>query len=313
MGGIFNWCLYGCLVVQFYVYTYNFVDDKRPIKLLVYCIFLLETLQTSLNGADLYYWFASGFGNMNHITSPYASAFDTPIMGAVVSFMVQMFFVYRIWVLGKKRTWLLCVLIVATSFVDATAAIWGGTYTHIKGRFARGRVLKILATTWLVGNTVSDMLIASAMLFFLIRRRVKDGFLSSHALVSVVRLTVESNLLTATISLISMLMVVIYPEKGYYLCPTQVLGKLYSNTLLVSLNNRIALRDTSLSQGGVIRSPEGSFPDTARSEAASGMMLMEGEKSQANTFRIQPLDFETPDPRLGDRIIVTPWAPPDIA
>jgi hypothetical protein len=75
--------------------------------------------------------------------------------------------------------------------------------------------------TWLIGNTVSDILIASAMLFFvsfsfsfrvsgrlpdadhpspipqLIQRRSKDGYLSSHALVSVVRLTVESNLMTS--------------------------------------------------------------------------------------------------------------------
>jgi hypothetical protein len=33
------------------------------------------------------------------------------------------------------------------------------------------------------------------------------------------------------------------------------------------------------------------------------MMLMEGEKSQANTFRIQPLDFEMSDQRPGERII----------
>jgi len=261
----------------------------------------VETLQTSLNGADMYYWFASGFGNMNHITSPYASAFDTPILGSLVAFAVQMFFVYRIWVLGKKKTWWLCGLIIISSFVDATAAVWGGTYTHVKGRFARGSILKILAMTWLIGNTVSDILIASTMLFFLLRRRSRDGYLSSHALVSIVRLTVETNLMTTTISLISMLMVVVFPQKGYYLCPTQVLGKLYSNTLLVSLNNRISLRDTAVSRGGVIRSPEGSFPDSARSDAPSGMMLMDSEK--ANTFRIQPLDFETTEQRHGERVI----------
>jgi len=77
----------------------------------VYGVFLLETLQTALNGADLYYWFASGFGDMNHLASPFASAFDAPIMGAVVSLCVQFFFVYRIWVLGKRETWWLCILI----------------------------------------------------------------------------------------------------------------------------------------------------------------------------------------------------------
>jgi hypothetical protein len=79
----------------------------------VYSVFLLETLQTALSGADLYYWFVSGYGNVDHLTSPYASSFDVPIMGSVVSLSVQFFFVYRIWVLasGKKGSWLLCILI----------------------------------------------------------------------------------------------------------------------------------------------------------------------------------------------------------
>jgi curli biogenesis system outer membrane secretion channel CsgG len=56
-----------------------------------------------------------------------------------------------------------------------------------------------------------------------------------------------------------------------------------------------------VSRGGVIRSPEGSFPDSARSEAPSGIMLMDSEK--ANTFRIQPLDFETTEQRHGEHVI----------
>jgi hypothetical protein len=111
------------------VYTYNFPGDRKPLKLLgkrisrhivrtptdipvtVYGVMLLETLQTALSGADLYYWFASGFGDINHLATPYASAFDAPIMGSLVSLCVQFFFVYRIWVLGKKESWWLCVLI----------------------------------------------------------------------------------------------------------------------------------------------------------------------------------------------------------
>jgi len=87
------------------------------IHFIVYCIFLLETLQTALNGADLYYWFASGFGDMNHLASPYASPFDTPIMGSLVSLCVQFFFVYRIWVLGKRTAWWLCILICLVMFL----------------------------------------------------------------------------------------------------------------------------------------------------------------------------------------------------
>jgi len=252
-------------------------------------VFLLETLQTALNGADLYYWFASGFGDMNHLASPFASFLDAPIMGAVVSLCVQFFFVYRIWVLGKRETWWLCILICLCSLVDATAAFMGGTYAHIHGKFAKGRVLKILAMTWLIGNTVSDLLIAAAMVYHLLQRRAKEGRFSTHALVSIVRLTVETNIMTTTVSIVSLLMVVLYPEKDWYVCPTSVLGKLYSNTLLVSLNNRISIRDTSTACGGVVRSPVGSNPGTARSEATTDIVLMDMEKS-SSAFKLPHLE-----------------------
>ncbi len=68
-------------------------------------------MQTALSGADLYYWFAAGFGNVDQLSTPYASPFDVPIMGSLVSLSVQSFFVYRIWVLSERRSWWLCVII----------------------------------------------------------------------------------------------------------------------------------------------------------------------------------------------------------
>ena len=83
----------------------------------VYSVFLAETLQTALTGADLYYWFVSGFGKMNHLNSPYLSALDVPIIGSIISFTVQLFFVYRIWVLSGRSSWsrFLCLSICLVS------------------------------------------------------------------------------------------------------------------------------------------------------------------------------------------------------
>jgi uncharacterized membrane protein len=72
-------------------------------------------LQTALSGADVYYWFVSGYGNLNHLASPYAMSFDIPVIGAVVSLSVQFFFVYRIWVLSGKKSWWLCLIICLVS------------------------------------------------------------------------------------------------------------------------------------------------------------------------------------------------------
>ena len=76
-------------------------------------------MQTALSGADLYYWFAAGFGNVDHLVSPFASFFDLPIIASVVSLSVQFFFVYRIFVLSEKRSWCLCAIIcLVTLFLE---------------------------------------------------------------------------------------------------------------------------------------------------------------------------------------------------
>jgi len=267
-------------MVQFYVYIYNFPADSRYLKLLVYSVVFIETLQTALSGADLYYWFATGFGNMNHLTSPYASAFDVPIIGSIVSLSIQFFFAYRLWVLSNKRNWWLSGLICVVSSVDASFAFAGGVYTHVHGHFASGRWLKILAMTWLIGNSVSDMLIVSGMLYHLVKLKKRDhSNFSGHALVNIVRLTVETNIVTTTVGIVAAFMVVLHSDKNWYVCPTAVLGKLYSNTLLASLNNRVSIRD-AMAARGPIKSPAGTFPSSSgHSEDTADMVLMDLKKS----------------------------------
>jgi hypothetical protein len=68
-----------------------------------------------MSGADLYYWFVSGFGNMHHLNSPYLAGIDVPIIGSMVSLMVQYFFAYRVWILSAKKSWWLCMIICVVS------------------------------------------------------------------------------------------------------------------------------------------------------------------------------------------------------
>ncbi|KAH9001869.1 hypothetical protein EDB86DRAFT_406260 [Lactarius hatsudake] len=198
LGTLWNWTLYGVLVVQTYVYSYNFPEDRTLVKLLVCSVFLVETVQTALSGTDLYYWFVSGFGNMDHLTAPYNSAFDVPIMGSMVALIVQFYFVYRIWVLSRRSS---CLVICLFSIVAAVGGIYGGVYTHVYKQFASGRMLKILALTWVSGNALADVLIAGSLLFYLVRRRREGGHFSDHALSRIVRLTIETNVLTCKLTL----------------------------------------------------------------------------------------------------------------
>ena len=63
----------------------------------------------------MYYWFSSGFDHPVHLFNPYASAFDIPIIGSIVSGTVQFLFVYRVWVLSDRKSRWYCVLIAVVS------------------------------------------------------------------------------------------------------------------------------------------------------------------------------------------------------
>ncbi|KAF8486822.1 hypothetical protein DFH94DRAFT_700904 [Russula ochroleuca] len=291
LGVVWNWFLYGVLIVQFYVYCYNFPRESRHIKLLVYSIFFLETVQMALSGADLYYWFSAGFDNGDQLVTPFASFFDLQILGSVVSLCVQLFFVFRIRVLGrlsKKRSRWLCVTICLLSVIGALGGFTAGIIAHVVNQFIIGPLLLILEMTQMVANTLSGLLIASEMLYHLRKIWVRDGNLSNHVLVSIVKLTVETNLVTTSVSIVSLVMIAVFPDEIYYLCPTYVLGKLYSNTLLVSLNNRISICESCDTRGKVFDCQVVSVPGGASSEATKDTIILEAEKPQ-EYFMKQPI------------------------
>jgi len=287
-GTLWNWTLYGVLVVQTYVYSYNFPEDKKLLKLLVYAMFLFETLQTALSGVDLYYRFASGFGNMDRLRDPYVNAFDVPIMGAIVSETVQIFFAYRVWVLSNRKAWWYCIIIIVSSTVNTTSAFVGGIYAHVHRKFINGNTMRAITLAFSIGGTVSDLLIVAAMLFYLIRPGNFVGrHLRDHALVKIVRLTIETNIMTTTCVTLTLLLVIIFPHKFYYTCPTAILGKLYSNTFLVSLNNRISIREEM--SGGVVLSTPATSQTLAVPDYKGPSNIMHVE---LKTFENPPLSFE---------------------
>jgi len=235
-GPLFNWGLYGALCVQIYVYSYNFENDKLSIKFITYFLFILETVQTALTGADLHYWFIAGFGDVERLQNTHFAPVDVPIMTAVSSFIVQGYFCYRIWTLNRRFLWLCCIIAILT-VTQSTGAMWGAI-SSLEGR--QFDVSRAALYLWSIASALADMLIAVSMMLLL---RRPNGEFSNLVLIRVVRLTVETNALTASVAVTSLVLYAAFPNEPYYAFTLDIIGKLYSNTLLVSLNNRIYLRD----------------------------------------------------------------------
>ncbi|KAF8220699.1 hypothetical protein L208DRAFT_1332293, partial [Tricholoma matsutake] len=243
IGSLLNYALYGVLCVQVYIYYISFPKDKLGAKSLVFGVFILETLQVCLSAADIYYWFGSGYGNMNHLAATYLSPFDTPLIGSLTSFIIQLFFCYRIWAL-RNDFWPLCILIGSISTTQLYGGIAGGIRdAYVRYFLSHQAALLHVFQLWLIGNAVADFLIAVTMVFLLMKARRREYRFTNDVIMRLVRLIVETNSLTAGIALFSVILFVVFPVCIFSHDVTLVIGKLYSNTLLVTFNNRVYIID----------------------------------------------------------------------
>ncbi|KJA25522.1 hypothetical protein HYPSUDRAFT_404539 [Hypholoma sublateritium FD-334 SS-4] len=238
LGVMFNWGLWGILTVQVYVYHLFFRDSLR-VRTLVYTLYFLECVQTALSSADIIHWFSKGWGHLSFLSDPYVAPIDLPMMAGLIAMIVQLYFTWRIWVLSTSIP--LCALIGAVSVAQCAAGFVSGIQALRIGDLT---ALSSLAAPkiWLAGAALSDTLIAVSMCYFLYRARQRTLLPQTKFILRrVIALTVETNTLSATAAIATLILFICSPKNTLYLCPPSALSKLYSNTLLVIFNGRMIL------------------------------------------------------------------------
>ncbi|KAF9460011.1 hypothetical protein BDZ94DRAFT_1266893 [Collybia nuda] len=242
LGYILSWYLYGSLSVQVYYYYLAFPKDRPVLKGLVYGVLLIETTQSIFVVHDLFKIFASGYGNIVELRDPQFTWIIAPVMTGVVSCTVQAYFAHRIQIISGSKIPGFIILLLA--FMQGICAIISGVQVHLGNDLTAVQAEALVSTTiWLVGSALCDVIISVFMVYFLSRRTT--GFKETQVLVTrIMRLTIETGSLTATVAIIDVVLFLTFPEYSYHVAPALILGKLYSNTLVTSLNSRMVITDS---------------------------------------------------------------------
>ncbi|KLO12204.1 hypothetical protein SCHPADRAFT_431111 [Schizopora paradoxa] len=238
LGYLFNWGLFGVLSVQVYFYYLAFPRDRRMKKLLVAGIYLLELAQTILMTHDAFGTYAIHYGDVSFLYNLQLLPFSIPFLSALVSCAVQMHYGYLLRILSGSR--ILGLTVAFFAFIQVTAALVQAAQDIVIDKFPLSSKSFASETVWLSGSVICDLIIAFAMTYILMRK--DTGFPATHALISkLVRIVVETGCLTAVTTIVTLVLFITVPDKGYYPCLTMVLAKLYSNSLLAILNSRIRI------------------------------------------------------------------------
>ncbi|TFK33943.1 hypothetical protein BDQ12DRAFT_765588 [Crucibulum laeve] len=238
IGYLLNWGLFGVNSVQVSpsytvadLYYLAFPNDKTLTKSVVYSVYCLEVFQSIVIARDSFVTFASGFGDPGAVT---------------VACIVQLFYAFRIRVLSTSKV--LPLIIVTLALTQCGAGISAAVIIHnMVDLTKRANTTLFIAQGLRLGATaVCDITIALSMLFLLTRGGdTKDGerLKSTEAMVvRILKLSIATGTLTALFAVLDLsLYFGLQKSGGYFLIPCISLGKLYSNSMMVMLNNRIQI------------------------------------------------------------------------
>ncbi|KAJ6528761.1 hypothetical protein DFH09DRAFT_1327581 [Mycena vulgaris] len=238
IGALLNWGLFGSLSIQVYLYYQAFPIDKLIIKCLVYVLFTIDVVQTILITHDAFATFGYSFGDVSAVTRLRFDWLTMPIIGGLVAFIGQSFYAYRIHLLSKS--WPIPVLVVILSLISVVAAIISGAFGYEAENTASltTRETSAAAGLWLGASSVSDIVIAGCMTYYL--STIDTEFPQTRVLLSkLIQLTIETGSVTALATLTSLALFYAFPNRSYGFVPAFIIPKLYANTILAVLNARL--------------------------------------------------------------------------
>ncbi|KAJ7124008.1 hypothetical protein C8R43DRAFT_1031545 [Mycena crocata] len=236
-----NWALLGTLTLQVYKFHVCFPLEKLWIKALVYTIFVLEVAQTGITSHFAYSILVIGWGDPTIFAKLPWSSLAPPIFTGITSAAVQMFFARRIWILkGNSVIYrMVAAVIVLLSLMQALAGIISDARFAVTTQVSELAHLVIGVKVWLIGAAACDVLITITMLIILTEYKKRNPWRRTDTLITkLIYNTLETGAVTSVVALFDVVLFITFPANNLHQTPSFMLGKLYANVLLVTLNSR---------------------------------------------------------------------------
>ncbi|KAF8154709.1 hypothetical protein B0H34DRAFT_852671 [Crassisporium funariophilum] len=228
VGLVINSVVLGILTIQ--VYSYYRQYRRTWIKVFVAFLYSLNLANTIVCFYYLYLSLIIRFGNMedlDKVDMKHAPTLMTPegdpILTGCITSSVQIFFAWRVLVLTKN--WVCFILIVITALISGVAAFVTTFVVFFRHPFFDQIILAVVPKTlWLSASIVSDLLITTVLVYYLYRL-LPNKYRWNVTLISLridapIELTIPPSIF------------------GRHLFFTFILSKLYSASLMSSLNSR---------------------------------------------------------------------------
>ncbi|KAK0492940.1 hypothetical protein EDD18DRAFT_441936 [Armillaria luteobubalina] len=230
--------LSGAVAIQTILYYKLYPSDSIRVKILVFAIWLLDLSHTCFVWVSLWDMIISHYGRLDII--PWSIAV-TIVITAVLTFLVHCFFAYRIFMLSKRNWFLTCPILILAAFRLASACVTTSEMLRLKTYSSFKAEFRWVFTLGLALSSAVDILITGS-LFGLLRTSRSDAENLKAVIDSLILYTFETGSLTCAGTIIDMICWITMSSNLIFMGLHFVIGKLYANSLLVTLNTRRGLR-----------------------------------------------------------------------
>ncbi|KAF5344782.1 hypothetical protein D9758_014432 [Tetrapyrgos nigripes] len=259
IGTLISYLLMGTLIVQLYTYYMSFPDDRLVVKFTVYSVFVLDLVSTVAITDSAWLILVLGWGRVEGLHIVDWGFTTAPLWSSLSSAIVQVFFGWRVWMLGckhsinrsEKRLWkTMTALIFAVSMTQVVGAIVSTARFSPINDLAFISIVFPSTATWLSASATADVMISVCMSVLLGRaitrnRRDQVSYITRKTdalLTRIIRNTIETAAITSGAAILELILFLRLPNTGLHAAIARILPKLYANTLLASLNSRASFR-----------------------------------------------------------------------
>ncbi|PBK60598.1 hypothetical protein ARMSODRAFT_982132 [Armillaria solidipes] len=255
--------LHGVSCVQaWYYFTHQ--HDQWPLKSIVAAVMVFDTVHQALichTGKVfymlrclLYTYLITHYGNAAELQRTVWSLLAEVLFNGFTAFLVQSFLALRVWRLSNRKI-LVTVIVALLVVAEFGCVIAFGTLALINvHNFAELATLKYLSISVNALAAAGDVLIAGTLCLLLHRSRT--GFQKKVLTRKQILFAVNTGLLTSLCAVASLISILTAPNTFIYITFFFCMGRLYSNSLLATLNARKRIRTAA---EGINSSSEISF------------------------------------------------------
>ncbi|KIL61696.1 hypothetical protein M378DRAFT_848614 [Amanita muscaria Koide BX008] len=246
--------LYGIANIQISYYYMGYPNDNIAIKILVFGLWLLETVHIVFSTFTVHHYLVENYGNPSALAFGNWSLFMSMGVNVTTASIAQCFFAYQIYHFcrGRKIRWLV-IAVTVFMIIGHIAFGYENVVSSMMHNVNQETYKPKLEETVPFGTfaVLSDIAVAAALIFVL--QNSSTGFSGARfsrtkRLVDTLTIyAIHRCLLTTVVAIAETIVYAVKPHSFYFLAIDFSIGKckLWSNSLLATLNSRNHVREVS--------------------------------------------------------------------